>query len=929
MRRERKVISVVFVDIAGSTDRAEELDPEDVDAILSRYQTVVRGELERLGGTVEKFIGDAVMAVFGAPTAHEDDPERAVRAAFAIRDAMVRDGTVAVRIAVHTGLAIVRLDARPSAGEALAAGDVLNTAARLQNAAPVNGIVVGEAAYKATRHVVEYAPLAPVHAKGKSAPVPAWHALRLTPVETARRPSTYTPLVGRARELTLLRETLERVESDRTPQLVTLVGVPGIGKSRLVHELVRSEFDDDERRAWREGRCLPYGDGVSFWAIGEVVKAEAAIFESDDGDVAAAKLARTVADVVPAADAEAVTSALLPLVGLEAAASNGADRRQDAFAAWQRFFEAAAERRPLMVVLEDLHWADDGMLEFLGYLAARATGVPLLVLCTARPELLDRRPDWGGGMWNALTLGLSPLRDDEAAQLIAGILDDDVLPVATQTALLERAGGNPLYAEQFALLYLERGDAHVPLPEHVHGLIAARLDALSGEEKSLLQDAAVVGRRFWPGALPAHDSIAELLHSVERKEFVRRERQSSVDGEVEYAFRHALVRDVAYGQIPRLDRARKHLATAEWIESLGRAQDHAELVAHHYAAALELMEAAGADTRELAPRARNALRDAGDRALALSSFAAANAFYTRALALTGEDDPERALLLFRLAEAGFASEDADPEVLADAVDALLRAGNIEATAEGHVMLSHVVWDRGRPEEAFEHLERAAELIDSLPSTVARTRVLSRRSRHFMLVSGDRGLRAVIRLSRGDLEGALDDTARTLELARTSDEPHVVWSAIAVRAWMLSEAEEKEEAARLLDEILADERVPPSGRLFRGHPLALWVAHRGGRAAELVDWLEVGLVLRSRWIEAAEAFAAGDLVRVADLYGEGGHGPLEAFIRLRAAESLAATGRRAEAEAQLEPALAYFRSVDSTWFAREAESLRDALGLAPR
>jgi hypothetical protein len=581
-----------------------------------------------------------------------------------------------------------------------------------------------------------------------------------------------------------------------------------------------------------------------------------------------------------------------------------------------------------MVVIEDLHWADDGLLDFLDYLADWAAGVPLMILCTARLELLERRPGWGGGKLNALTLGLSPLDDKDAAGLIAGVLDRAVLPAETQSALLERAGGNPLYAEQFALLYLERGSADLPLPENVHGLIAARLDTLPSEEKELLQDAAVIGRIFWASALPALDGgLVDRLHALERKEFVRRERRSSVAGEHEYAFRHVLVRDVAYGQIPRADRARKHEFAAAWIESLGRPQDHAELLAHHYSAALELAAVSGGDTTALSIRARNALRDAGDRALSLNSFAAATGFYSSALELTASDDPERPLLLFRLGEARFNNEEAGDEALVEAVPALVGVGNLEAAAEAEVMLSHVAWTRGLSEQAFDHLERATRLLDGLPPSRAKTRVLSERTRHFMLVSGDGGLRAVIRLTRGDLEGALDDSARTLELARQSDDPHVLWGALSVRAWTLLEAGEVAGAGLLLDELLADERLPESGRFYRSHPLAVWVAYELGRAGEMLRWISREGARRTRWLEAVEAFAAGDVIRAADLYGSMGHGPLEAFVRLRAARALATERRIAEAEAQLGQALSFFRSVDATRFVREGDALLAALAAA--
>ena len=926
LRRERKLITVVFADIVGFTERAERLDPEDVEAMLGPYQELLRTELERLGGTVEKFIGDAVMAVFGAPVAHEDDPERAVRAALAIRDAIREQGTLDVRIAVHTGEAIVRLDARPAAGETIAAGDVVNSASRLQEAAPVNGVVVGEATYNATRHVVEYAPVEPVAAKGKAAPLPAWEALRPARLGAGFPEERRRPLVGRDRELGLLRNTLERVEWERSPQLVTLIGVPGIGKSRLVYELVRSEFQDRELREWRHGRCLPYGDGVSFWAIAEIVKGLAGILESDEREVVADKLARAVAEVVAPEDAELVANGLAPLVGLETEPGTG-ERREELFAAWRRFLEAVAERRPLMIVIEDLHWADEGLLDFVDHLAEWSGDVPLMILCTARLELHERRPGWGGGKLNALTLALSPLANREAARLIASVLERAVLPAETQAGLLERAGGNPLYAEQFALLYLERGSPDLPLPENVQALIAARLDTLPAEEKALLRDAAVVGKSFWPGALPTNGLLPDRLHALERKGFILREQRSSVAGERQYTFRHVLVRDVAYGQIPRADRATKHQQAAEWIESLGRPHDHAELLAHHYAAALELARASGTDTAVLATRTRDALRNAGDRALSLNSFPAALGFYSSALELTDEGDPERPLLLFRLGEARFNHGEAGADVLEEAARALAKAGHVDAAAEAEVMLSHIAWQRGLPGRAFGHLEHAAQLIDRLPPSLAKTRVLSAQTRHLMLVSGDRGLRAVIRLGRGDVEGALDDTAKALELARASDDPHVLWGALAVRAWTLSEAGKADEAVPLLDELIADSRAPPSGRFFRGHPLVLWVAHTLGRADELLAWLKGRGARQTRWLEAVEAIAAGDLARAADIYGSLGHRSLEAFIRMRAARALADERRRADAEQQLERALAFWRSADVGRYLAEGDALRATLAAA--
>src|SRR6266566_5137348 len=515
-REERKVITVLFADLVGFTSRAEQLDPEDVRAVQDPYWERLRAELERHGGTVEKFIGDAVMALFGAPVTHEDDAERAVRAALAIRDWAREEDDLQVRIAVTTGEALVLLGARPAEGEGMAAGDVVNTAARLQAAAPVNGVLVGETTYRATRDVIEYVEREPVQAKGKAEPVRVWEAVEArSRFGTDVEQRTLLPLVGRRHELETLLGALERARREREPQLMTLVGVPGIGKSRLVAELFGNL--GGELTFWRQGRALPYGEGVSFWALTEMVKAQAGIRENDSEAEVEAKLRASVEALVPGDEQQWVLEHLLPLLGL----AGEAPRYGESFSAWRRYFEGLAEQRTLVLVFEDLHWADDGLLDFVDHLVEWAGGVPLLVLGTARPELLDRRPGWGGGKLNAATLALTPLADNEAAEIIQGVLEQSVLPAETQQALLERAGGNPLYAEQFARLYLERGSSDdLPLPETVHGIVAARLDGLAPEEKQLVQNAAVLGKVFWAGAAERlsgldGEGVAGVLHGLE------------------------------------------------------------------------------------------------------------------------------------------------------------------------------------------------------------------------------------------------------------------------------------------------------------------------------------------------------------------------------------------------------------------------------
>ena len=759
-REERKVVTILFTDLVGSTARAERLDPEDVRATLSAYYAQLRAELERHGGTVEKFIGDAVMAIFGAPVAHEDDAERAVRAALAIRDSVGEE--LEIRTAVHTGEALVALGARTVEGEGMVSGDVVNTAARLQSAAPVNGILVGEGTYRATRHAIDYRDAPAVEAKGKAEPVRVWEALAArsrfgSDVEQKLR----TPLVGRARERALLADTLARARTEQSAQLVTLVGVPGIGKSRLVAELFQITEADPDLISWRQGRSLPYGERVSFWALGEIVKAHAGILESDDTATAEEKLDAMV-DALSEDEREREWLVRLtrPLVGLE-----GAERteREEAFAAWRRLLEAAAEQRPLILVFEDLHWADDGLLDFVDHLADWATTVPLLIVGTARPELLDRRPGWGGGKRNALTLSIGALSDEETAVLLQQLLDRAVLDADAQQAVLQRAEGNPLYAEEYARMLSEREDGDLPLPETVQGLIAARIDALARGEKALLQDASVIGKVFWPGALPGTDE--RTLHALERKEFIRRDRRSSIAGETQYAFLHALVRDVAYGQIPRAERAERHRRTAEWIASLAgdRTEDHAEMLAHHYHEALSLAGAAGLDTAALREPALRAFADGAQRALSLGAGKTALDLALEAIALTGEDDPRRPSLRM---VAGYAEQLAGgaaiPDLVEPALDGFLAQGELGRAAEAAVLLGTQFFYSGELDRVREFRGRALELAREAPPSRATARALAAVSRSVQVI--DRDLTLALELAREALaiaEGEGDDQTATI------------------------------------------------------------------------------------------------------------------------------------------------------------------------
>ncbi|MDQ6721651.1 MAG: AAA family ATPase [Candidatus Dormibacteraeota bacterium] len=764
-REERKVVTILFADLVGFTSRAEHLDPEDVRAMLRPYYARLRSELGRFGGTVEKFIGDAVMAVFGAPVVHEDDAERAVRAALAIRDAVAElnhaepDLDLHVRIGINTGEALVTVGARPARGEGMVVGDVVNTSARLQAAAPVDGILVGESTFRATVSGIEYRVLEPVDAKGKSAPVAAWEVVEAYSrlgVDIQR--GSRTPLIGRASELELLGSALARARSRRATQLVTFVGVPGIGKSRLVAELLSVVEEDHELIVWRQGRSLPYGEAVSFWALGEMVKAQAGILESDSEERAGDMLRRAVAEVVSPEDNPSwVEEHLRPLAGLARHSETQGDRRAESFVAWRCFFESLAERGPTVLVFEDLHWADDGLLDFIDELVDWVTDVPLLVVCTARPELLTRRPGWGGGKPDAVTVSLSPLSDEETAHLLAGVLGRSAVSIDLQSALLVRAGGNPLYAEEFARLAAERENGSdvsgLRLPESVHGIIAARLDGLDRDEKALLQDASVFGKVFWLGAVSAlaegeQDLIGNRLHKLEKGKLVRREHRSTVGGETQYAFSHQLVRDVAYGQVPRARRAEKHWRAGEWIAALAgdRLEDRAELLAYHYTAALELARAAGEETSRIVDPARLALRAAAQRALALNSFEAACRFYSQALELWPADDADRPRVLFDYGRALWFQDRTAAEVLTEARDGLLAGGHTEVAAEAEILLADIAWRAGDGDLERAHLEHALALVHNAGPSASKAAVLVQAAR--LLMIADRYAEAIALAQEG-------------------------------------------------------------------------------------------------------------------------------------------------------------------------------------
>jgi hypothetical protein len=677
----------------------------------------------------------------------------------------------------------------------MAAGDVVVTSFRLQQAAPVGEIVVGEATYRATQRTIEYAELEPVAAKGKQELLRAWKAVAVE--APAGRPAAR--LVGRDAELSRL---LALVGSDEpaVPRLVTLVGGPGVGKSRLLWELRRSLDSSDV--VWRQGRCLGYGSGISFSAFAELVKTHAEILESDPAETVGRKLGATVAALVPDEATRHWTEAYLrPLVGLDGAERISGDRRGEAFAAWRRFVESIAARGRVVLAFEDLHWADDGLLDFIEHLHRWSVGLPLTIVCTARPELSERRPMWPG------VVQVEPLSVQDTTALVDALLGSTALRAELRDQLLVRAAGNPLYAEEFVRMFQERrGDEELHLPETVQALIAGRLDTLHPQAKEILRDAAVVGHGFWVGALAQvsglnPEQIERRLGELQWKELVRPHPRSAVAGESQYTFWHVLVRDVAYAQIPRAARAEKHRLTAEWIESLapGRA-DLTELLAHHYASSLEYARLARRETAELVERARLALRDAGDRALTVYAYPAAARFFRDALELWPTDDPARPQLLFGLGKALFWSERGGDVELESARDALVGAGDAERAAQADVLLSRLALARGDRDAASVHAGGAVELMRGLPASPEQAEAVSNLAAfHALCGESDRALEASgealalaealeldeiraesltfrghARILGGDLDG-ITDLEQAVEIAEEANSPALVRS----------------------------------------------------------------------------------------------------------------------------------------------------------
>ena len=752
-RQERRVVTVLFADLAGSTALGERLDPEDVRELQGELFELINAEVERFGGTTEKFAGDAVLAVFGIPQAHEDDPERAVRAALAVRESFVsftdrvhgRHGAdVGLRIGVNTGEVVAGREAA-ARGELMVSGDAVNVAARLQQHAEPGEVLVGQRTQAATSRTVTYREHESLEAKGKSAPVAAWVAVAaIGEQEPAPRgiAGLSAPLVGRNDELAILSAVAARVERERSPQLVTLFGPAGVGKSRLLGELV--ERLPDARLV--KGRCLPYGEGITFWPLAEAAKAHAGILDTDPVEVALSKLRAAIDSVVPEDQAERVLEAATWTIGfaLPGVSTAGGDphevgrRLQDG---WTRYVAALGREQLTVLAVEDVHWASGALLDLLEQLAENLAETRVLLLCTARIELLEMRPTWGAGKQNATALSLAPLSPADADHLMSSLLGEVQVPEDVRERVLASAEGNPFYLEEMLNMLIEEGAlerqnggwvstdrlAEVSIPDSVHGVIAARIDRLEASSRDALRRCSVVGRSFWPAAVEVDEGV---IAALVRSGLVSDSIDSSMAGMREFAFKHALTRDVVYATLPRPERRELHRRVGEWIQEVApdRSAETVELAAYHFRQAVTY----GEDDPAVSLRAYELLLAASEAAYGRGAFDAARLQLERALELAVDESRLAAaeLELARLDMTEALNESALERL--DTVESGLGPRDAELRSDALGLRSRVCWLSGRWDEALSSAHAAVAALAGLPESPQLARALARQSQIEML-----------------------------------------------------------------------------------------------------------------------------------------------------------------------------------------------------
>jgi class 3 adenylate cyclase/tetratricopeptide (TPR) repeat protein len=724
---ERRMASILFADMVGFTPLAESRDPEDVRELLGRYFEISRHIVERYGGTVEKFIGDAVVAVWGAPQAQEDDAERAVRTALELVSAVrelgaVAGGELALRAGVSTGNVAVTLGAQ---GQGMVAGDVVNTTARIQAAAEPGSVLVDEATRRATEAAIAFEDAGVFELKGKSEAVELWRAVRVVAARRGegRARGLEPPFVGRERELSLLKQLLHATAEDGRAHLVSVSGIGGIGKSRLAWEFEKYIDGLADDYLWHRGRCLSYGDGVAFWALAEIVRMRCRIVEDEDAESATGKLDQTLAEFMDAEDTAAVREPLRQLLGLSTDPDGDRNRL---FPAWRLFFERMTQTAPVVLVFEDIQWADGGLLDFVEYMLEWSRHQPLFVLALSRPELAEKRPNWGAAARGLTSLALEPLRREEMLELVWGMTPGAAPELVERIA--DGAEGVPLYAVETVRMLLDRGLltregdrlvasgdlSTLEIPETLHALVAARLDALPEPERRLIEDAAVMGKTFTLSGLTAVSSLAEaelqpLVASLVRREVLVLQTGPRSPERGQYGFVQAIVRTIAYETIGRRERKRRHQAAARYLETVG-GEELSEVIAAHYVDAYRLAPD-DPDSAEIRDQAVQTLLRAAQRARSLAAPGEAERLIGSAIELT-EDERSRAGLL-ELAGQMALADGRLPDAHARFVEAAAlfrQLDDLHAAARLNARDGEALFLNGRSDEAVALIEPAYALL---------------------------------------------------------------------------------------------------------------------------------------------------------------------------------------------------------------------------
>ncbi len=798
---ERRFVSALFADLVGFTSLSETRDAEDVRDLLVRFAEVARTVVERYGGIVDNFIGDAVFAVWGTPVAHEDDAERAVRCALELIEAIELLGSdaglpgLAARAGVLTGEVAVN-EGGPT--PRLVAGDLVNTASRFQTAAEPRTVYVGESTYLATSQVIAYRPVGELTLKGKEEPVRAWQATRVIGDRQSVDQGVEAPFVGRAAELRTLKDALESVREECRIRLVSVTGIPGIGKSRLSTEFFKYVEGIARNHYWHEGRSPAYGEGISFWALAEMVRMRARISDEEGASSSRTKLGSVLTEFVDdESERDWIGERLSHLLGLSEAPGGS---REETFSAWRRFFELIAQRDPVVMVFEDLQWADSGLVDFIESLLEWSRNYPILIVTLARPELFERRPNWGAGQRNFTSIHLEPLINEAMRELLFGLVVD--LPETVANRILERSEGVPLYAVEIVRMlsakgllveddgaYRASGDlGDIELPDSLHALVASRLDVLPPDGRGLLQDASVLGKSFSIAALAAvvgrgADELESRMRDLVRREFLTVDLDPRSPERGEYGFLQSVIREVAYSTLSRRDRREKHLAAAKYFASFGD-DELAGVVASHY---LEAYRASpdGSERDDLASEASGFLADAGRRALSLGAPELARSYFEQSLEITpmGHAHAELTVLAARAAQSAFEIH-RSVELADQAIVEFEALGDRESVAEVVARFGFdFAQDRGSFADSIAQAEKAYGALGEDSSAAMRGR----------LAATIAGLQTTI----GEIDQPLEWSERALSLIQQTDDDEGLISALEARSFVLFRTGRRRESVILM------------------------------------------------------------------------------------------------------------------------------------